>query len=272
MTFSRTRATLRGPGRNTHRGNKYNKDLLHPTGWLREGGKTCMFVSRPDSRSQYLPRIDIPGVHGAEFGPPENLYELHADMALRRSQSVPPIMRPPYPSPATLHHRRADFNRTGNHLSEWRTGPLSQYQSVLPYGDRVQGSALPHPGQLLPAPLLSSQGLFGPTPHREGVPTKLRAVAASMPPVHPRFMIHDVSSCSASTHAHFFKTNVAPGANYNPSFLSTNNFSYPAHEPSALRSSNFGAKGVKTESFGKTYEASGQQPWTKHGVVGATVG
>ena len=184
---------------------------------------------------------------------------------------------------------------------------------------------------------------------REGVPTKLRAVAASMPPVHPRFMIHDVSSCSASTHAHFFKvshapsatsyllspisslfrvqcrcirtiskamlrcngvpcnvvlqccplqTNVAPGANYNPSFLSTNNFSYPAHEPSALRSSNFGAKGVfvfmsygatrlvflpclryeatsigvKTESFGKTYEASGQQPWTKHGVVGATVG
>jgi len=269
QTFPRCHSVI-GTRRSTctQRLNKHAHDLLHPMGWLREGAG--LYVQRPDSRTKYQPRIDIPSVHQVPFAAPENLYELHADMSQRanhgRSASALPVSHPGDPSEATKAERRQEMKRTGNHLGSWHSGPTEKYRSILPHGKDVLGSALPHSGLLLPPPLMTSQGFFGPMPNRSGSPSKLRSIAASMPSQLPRFMVHDVKSCTSSAHANFFKTSVAPGANCGGDFSSEHNSSYERPGTQHLRSSNFGARGIKTEMFGKTYESSGQQPW--RGAIG----
>lgn len=254
------------PGTHSNRYNPHTEDKLHPTGWLRVGTPgAALYVQRPDSRSKYLPQIDIPSVHHQHFAPPETLHELHADMMHRatqsRSASAPPVMHPGDPSRATKQRRRDEFNRAGNNLPAWGCGPLDRYRSILPHGKHVLGASLPQSGLLLPPPLMTSQGLFGPMPSRSGCPEKLRSVATSMPHQMPRFMVHDVKSGTSSTYSNFFKTSIAPGANSGGDFTSEQVASYQKPGTPYLRSSNFGARGIKTEMFGKTYESSGQQPW-----------
>lgn len=108
-------------GTTTRRFNKHGQDKLHPVGWLREGPPGGqVFVPRPDSRTNYQPRIDIPSVHDNRFAPPENLYELHADAADRANRATtaaPTAMPPAYPSRSQMQTRREAFTRAGQPLA-----------------------------------------------------------------------------------------------------------------------------------------------------------
>jgi len=172
------------------------------------GGLTLagVFKNRPDSRTGYLPNIDIPTVHANNKPPPENLYDLHTRRKLHRSISAPPMIVPPGVPKDVLNTQREITHRQGHNLPMWRTGPLENYRCVLP-----QEGNMVHPGLTLPAPLISSQSLFGPVMNTTGVPEHLRSVSGSMPDAAPRFLTHDVVSTSSSTYSNFRKTTVTLG-------------------------------------------------------------
>jgi len=104
----------------------------------------------------------------------------------------------------------------GNNLDMWRAGPTEHYRSIMPIA-RVgapQGAAgpqMPHPGLLLPAPFISSQGFFGPVPNHTGTPQHLKAIAAAVPGTCARFMTHDIAACPSSTVSNFRSTSVTAG-------------------------------------------------------------
>lgn len=159
--------------------------------------------------------------------------------------------------------RIEERRRSGNKLDAWGCKPLEEYRSILPYTQMsaIKGSMLPHPGLLLPQPLTSSQCLFGPGPNRSGVPSTLRSVATSMPTNAPRFMTRDSVACRSSTHACFRKTSVSCGAQSTNEYASEQTDAFRKPGTPFRRQSNFGARGILTETYGRTYESSGFQPW-----------
>jgi len=180
--------------------------------------------------------------------------------------SCAPIVPPPefYASNTKKSLRREEFHRIGNNLQDWRTGNLDDYRCILPHGTTTKpavGASLPYPGLILPAPLTTSQGLFGPGPHKVGPPKRLRSIATSVDKTLPKFMVHDVLSCTSSIHANFHKTGLSFGSNPGAQF-STEQKDVFKPPPTAFRQqSNYGSTGIKTEVFGRTFESSGQQPW-----------
>merc|ERR1712196_686415 len=118
--------------------------------------------NRVDSRTGYLPRIDIPELgNSSNRPPPTDLSDL-----VRANHPYPSPPRGPAPATARACARREDFWRVGNKLDSWRAGDLNKYKCKLPVG----GGTMPHPGLLLPEVLSTSQCLFGPTPTTTGTP------------------------------------------------------------------------------------------------------
>jgi len=265
MTFDHTYRISTAPPKShsyLQRSNQYQGDALNATGWLREASP--IYVNRPDSKSGYLPQIDIPSVHHTRRAPPENHFELHADLLERRkyrSPSAPAALHPAYPSEATQRIRREHEARRGTDLEAWATGPLDNFRSKLPSDTmRPVGSMLPNPGTLLPTPLMTSQSLFGPIANKAGHPSKLRSLGQGKPVGLPRHTVHDVVSCSTAAHANFVKTTVGPGAR-GGDFSTESRTAYTKPPSRALARNNHGSRGIKTEMFGKTEISAWQQPW-----------
>jgi len=216
------------------------------------GGLTLagVYKNRPDSRTGYLPNIDIPSVHRSRRAPPENLYDLHARNAagMSRSLSAPPSLGPPGCLPAELKRQQAVSNRLGHNLPMWRTGPLEDYFPKLP-----QEGNMVHPGLTLPAPLISSQSLFGPILNKTGVPAHLRSVSGAMPETAPRFMTHDVVSCCGSTYSNFRKTTVTHGCVPDGTHNNSEYIGQYAPPPTPYRrQSNLGARGSPMNIQGRS--------------------
>jgi len=207
---------------------------------------TTMRRERIDSRTGYLPHIDLPPEFIAQGIPPAPV-DIQTCRGLYRPEPPSPAVPP---ATARANHRRAEFWRVGNQLTGWRVGDLKKYKCNLPVG----GGCMPHPGLVLPEALSTSQGLFGPSPNKTGTPRTLRSVALSMPRDSPRFMTHDSSSMSASMNGLFRKTAIS----FNPDHSSskdmcseyTDRFPYPPSDP--LRTTNLGSCGAPTSVYGRS--------------------
>lgn len=237
------------PPNHTLRTGTGSNPYLTPFASTATGGLTVagIFKNRPDSRTGYLPNIDIPTVHASCRRPPESLYDLHSKQMQSRSLSAQPSLHPPGVPSEVLKRQRAQFERQGHNLPMWRTGPLESYRCTLP-----QEGNMVHPGLTLPAPLISSQSLFGPIMNKTGVPPHLRSVAGSMPDAAPRFMTHDVVSTSSSTYSNFRKTTVSLGVV--PSEMDTSEYMGRYQPPGTpyRRQTNNGARGSPMNVHGRS--------------------
>jgi len=134
-----------------------------------------------------------------------NAWQPNMQPPVQRAASTPPTF---YPSKETKQKRREEMHRTGHALHTWSPAAADSFCCTLPAGTEKQpplGASLPIPGKILPLHFATSQSLFGPSPHRTGAPPRLRSIAAARPRNLPTFMVHDITSCTSSAHANFFK-------------------------------------------------------------------
>jgi len=92
-------------------------------------------------------------------------------------------------------------------LSTLGVPPVSFFHVSAPPG----GGNMPNSGLILPGVYHTSQSLFGSAANKAGQPGALKCAALSIPSPAPRYMTHDVVSCSASVNSNFRKTDVALG-------------------------------------------------------------
>jgi len=221
------------------------------TGYITQRG---LHRTRCDSRTGYLPQIDIPSLDLK--GAPKHLYDqLPGNMTGRYTK---PLLSSPLASTrrhkplqtARLARNQDVFWRAGNKLDEWHCGDINKFKCVLQPG----GGTMAHPGLLLPEMLSTSQGLYGPCPDTSGTPRSLRSIALSLPHQVPRFMTHDSTSMSASTNAHFRKTAIT----FNPDNLGNKDQCseyvgrFPRPPSGSRRQSNFGSCGSPMNIFGRS--------------------